>query len=549
MHSEQAVSVGIGIICKEDVDLSSSDTSVDEKPVLIEGFHVSGKSSQTSITHRGSNEEAHELSVLESDDSDFLSVTSFHSPKFKPPVATREREPERVFTHKFQSTPTLQYNKKDPRFRRRGSAQTLTKLQKEKLFEEDADDNIDESDNIFNVPIANSGSMRIFQSKNQSKEVLRKAWNQPNSNLIIPPSPLPGRLNENEYFNFSMSPNLSPSISKNKSFSALSPAARQLSSFYEYSSHSDAQEEIKRRSEVNLPINGSESQSVDDLTLASQEKVRQLTITRPTWCPPKSEKEALKHERQFKEILKLQGRLALKEAKKREERLAERLIGDERLGYLISKDQLTSKNMKEIRKYIKITKITTATKLKLFDLCIGYWMEGHETKKQEIQNQNQNQLNNIPTEFKDKLIIASTSSSYNNDQILKLAYFMDTILDKQCEEKIVGYLSRDIFLRNLHDFKDDISILNFKTLLNTIAHLPADIFVKTIEIFIVYCTSGNSRGLKFLMATVICIIRDYHYGWSNLQMLLMHSEPVYVGSGDENQYRYLQKVEHWYNLL
>lgn len=259
-----------------------------------------------SIVSRGSENE----SFAPADES---LITSSPKHKFQPP--SFKQKPiysHRNSTSNLVTSRNLQYPPAPaPRFKRRSSTsqQTLTRAQRDKMFDDDNDEDsyIDDS-LMYNVPIASHSSLGILQPH-------RKLLSQ--TNVVVPPSPLPGC--EATFTE-------TPTLRSNPSFVMLSPEAKQLSSFYEMSVQSSARQELERRrtanSLVGVPTVTSSSDSntsalsqLEDLSLASIEKNKSMTITRPTWLPPKDPLEMSLHEKQYQRILRMHNKANIREAK------------------------------------------------------------------------------------------------------------------------------------------------------------------------------------------------------------------------------------------
>lgn len=606
----------------------------------------------------------------------FKSTPSFHSPSpsmipspiinsksntSSPYLAQSRRSQHNL--HSFSNNNNI--NQSNIRLPRRRSCQQLTKKQKDKLYEDDQDTFDDSSADIFmyNVPIASSASLRLFQNSNalKSTEVLRKAWNESESNIIIPPSPLPGKLsNASEIATFSNLPDEipspligltsssisssiptsnnnssiptsnsspsnkipktpigisnsnfeSPSLMKNPSFNALSPTAQQLSTFYEYSSHNQAEEELKKRKQQSTPttVDPTLSSVIDDLSLASSEKLAKLSVTRPSWIPPKEEAELHKHEKEFKRMIERTSKEALKTSKHQLKIQQERTIGDARLKYLSEKLSLTSSNCSEIRKYILITDIDSTTKFKIFRKLIIHKLGENTLLSPPFQKNDSNDLsfdekfdkidiisllepiNKIPTKNEiscletilqpiarpipsnsvdinklpkipslpiqtllkrlAKIALIMLRCNYSTPQVRDLIYWLHAhILTVKFKEEFNKLLTKNSVSKQFKEFKDDYSILTVPTSMDLLLDLDEIFVCKCIEMLIVFWSLGNSRGVRIFIATVICVIRDYHFGWNNLQVIFHSKAHVYVGDGKQNEEKFFGRVIGHYALI
>lgn len=610
----------------------------------------------------------------------FKSTPSFHSPppsmvtspiiNSKSNTSSPYLNQSRRSQHNLHSYPIN--NSSNIRLSRRRSCQQLTKKQKDKLYDDDKDTFDDNDIDVFmyNVPIASSASLRLFQNANalKSTEVLRKAWNESESNIIIPPSPLPGKLSDpttvstftthHDEIPLPTATNLtsssepttrnnssiptttrmtsssssaptsatsnlpktpitnsshvfeSPSLVKNASFNALSPTAKQLSTFYEYSSHNEAEEELKKRKEQPTPttVDPNLISVIDDLSLASAEKLSKLSVTRPSWIPPKNEVELHKHEKEFKKMIERTSKEALKNSKHQLKIQQERTIGDARLKHLSEKEFLTSSNCSEIRKYIIITDISPSIKFELFRKMIIHKL-GDEVlltppfRKQDssdnsfveklekldinslvesVHNKpNETEISNleiilqpiarpIPSNKVDvnrlpkipalpiqtllsrlaKIALTLLRCNYSTPQVMDIIYWLHAhILTVKFKEEFTKLLTKHSISKQFKEFKDDYSILTVPTSLDLLLDLD-DIFIcKCIELLIVFWSLGNSRGPRIFIAIVVCLIRDYHFGWNNLQVIFHSKAHVYVGNGEENEGKFFDRVINHYGLI
>lgn len=471
-------------------------------------------------------------SINEDEDSFILNSPSintspkhkFHPPTFKPRQVYQHRNStSNLINH--QKHPNQNTDDNHPLFKRRSSIQTLTKIQKDKLFDDQSDDYIDDS-LIYNVPIASHSSLGIFNSSIVNTNN-KKPWNSSNPNLLIPPSPLPGC--SSTWID-------SPNLKSNPSFNILSPEAKQLSTFYEMNLQSIANEEIQRRSKFNMYHIG---ESLDDLKLASNEKNNTISITRPSWFPPKNKTEVKSHESQYQEMITLQSKNSLRESKLREQMNSLRLIGDERLGYLTTKSTLTPKNINEIKNYIGGSKITCATKMKLLKMCIDYKMgENNLTPSTKLEGH---------WEIIEESLI---SSGYTTNQTNQLMDWLSHIFNDKFREKFTKNLDSNVVIKQLKDFQDDLNLLNFNNCIAMISKLPPDVLVRVIEMIISSWCFQTGKAIKRLLSLAICILREYHFGWSNIQMLLLNEETnIYIGDFERDQICFWDKVNVYYNKL
>lgn len=620
----------------------------------------------------------------------FKSTPSFHSPPpssvTSPVLHSRSNTSSPYLTQSRRSQHNLHssHQQSTTRLQRHRSSQQLTKKQKDKLYDDDKDtfDDTDMDVFMYNVPIASSASIRLFQNGNalRSTEVLRNARKESESNLIIPPSPLPGKLSDpatafstastpadiipppapknsisisptasypnlpDESFNqptesasvatisnsamasalasssnkLPQTPPMgasgqgfeSPSLMKNPSFNVLSPTAQQLSTFYEFSSHTQAEAELKKRRLQSMPSTADPSliSALDDLTLASAEKLSKLSVTRPSWIPPKDETELHRHEREFKKMIERTSKESLKESKRQVKLKQEKTIGDARLEYLSEKNTLSSSNCSEIRKFITITEVNPTTKYKLFRKMITYKLgdnillsppfqrresldQSFDEKLEKLDivalldNVHQKPTDNelscldtilqpiarpIPSNSIDvnllpkipalpiqtllprlaKIGLTLLRNNYSTPQVRDIVYWLHAhIFTVKFKEEFTKLLTKPSISKQFKAFRDDYSILTVPTSLDLLLDLEDWIISKAIELLIVFWSLGNSRGVRIFIALVICIIRDYHFGWNNLQVVFHSKAHVFVGDGEQSREKFFSRVLNHYSLI
>lgn len=614
----------------------------------------------------------------------FRSTPSFHSP---PMPSSNVTSPTLLQSRSNTSSPYIAQSRRSvhnlnsyttTRLSNRRSCQQLTKKQKDKLYDDDKD-TFDETDNdilMYNVPIASSASLRLFQNGNalESSEALRKAWNESESNLIIQPSPLPGKLSDSTATFTSPSepippptssstasisgPNSdsmtipasasasasasatapttlssikaatiselprtpttasgttfeSPSLMKNPSFSVLSPTAQQISTFYEFSSHTQAEEELRKRKQQSTPTTADRQlvSALDDLSMASAEKLSKLSVTRPSWIPPKDQTELHRHEREFKRMIERTSKEALKRSKQQIKLQHEKTIGDARLKYLSDKSSLTSANCAEVRKYILITDLDSSTKFKLFRRMVSHKLGENVLLSPPVQKQASSDdsfdenlekldINSLfesvpsvkptddemsslqtilqpftrPTPLKDvdvsklpkfpalpietllprlaRIALTLLRSDYSTPQVRDIIYWLHAaIFTVKFKEGFTKLLAKHSVSKLFKEFKDDYSILTVPTGLDLLLDLDDLLVLKCIEMLIVFWTLGGGRGVRVFVAIVICVIREYHFGWNNLQVIFHSKAHVYIGDDEESQKKFFGRVLGYYRLI
>ncbi|TID30371.1 hypothetical protein CANINC_001073 [Pichia inconspicua] len=499
------------------------------------------------------------------------------------------------------------------------SMQQLTKKQKDKLYEENNRTGFEDGSVLmYNVPIASASSIHMFQNGNaiQSRDALRKAWNESESNLIIPPSPLPGKLNqESSITAFSDSKPIEPALITNNQrshspertkpadFHRLSPTAQQLSNFYEYSSHNQAEEELELRRKRNVPSTADPKliAALDDLTLASTEKLAKLTVTRPSWIPPKDTNELQRHEKEFKKMIDNSSKQALKHSKEQQRFEKEQKYANKRLEYLSSKKILSTSNCKEVKRLILVTNIDKSFRFMLFRKMLTYklgentflippFMKSTKTTEGIVDHLPELDILSLFSKEKDTITEKEVSSlqtilqpiarpmpcsevdvsklpkipalpiqtllprfasialklircDYNTPQVRDIIYWLHAyIFTSKFKSSYTKLLKKSTVTNFFKEFKDDYSILTIPTSLDLILDLCDTAVCKFIELFITYWSLGGGRGVKLFVVAIICIIRDYHYGWNNLQVIFHSKAHVFIGNGDEKLQRFFSHI-------
>lgn len=508
------------------------------------------------------------------------------------------------------------------------SVQQLTKKQKDKLYDENDKLEFEATDAgvfMYNVPIASTSSIHMFQNGNamQSRDALRKAWDDSESNMIIPPSPLPGKLNEEPGMGSFIESrpaepiptpksnnNHSPERKRPADFHKLSPTAQQLSNFYEYSSHNQAKEELEIRKNRNIPSTSDPKlvAALDDLTLASTEKLAKLTVTRPSWIPPKDANELQRHEKEFKKMIANSSKQALKHSKEQSKFEEEQKYANKRLEYLSSKAALSSSNCTEIKRLILVTNVDKTIRFMLFRKMLSYklgnnaflippFMKTEKTSDSFVQHLPD--LDILSLFNKERYTLTETEISslqtilqpiarpmpssgvdvsklpkipalpiqtllsrfagialklircdYNTPQVRDMIYWLHAhIFTSKFKTSYIKLLKKSTVTKLFKEFKDDYSILTIPTSLDLLLDLSDTAVCKFIELFITYWSLGDSRGAKLFVFAIICIIRDYHFGWNNLQVIFHSKAHVYIGNGDEKLQRFFSHILGYYSLV
>ncbi len=503
--------------------------------------------------------------------------------------------------------------------RKKKQRKSLSKAEKEKLWDQDTGNDVSAATAMYNVPMASSSTVKLLKSTSsrQSKKILREAWAEAENGMVLKPSPLPGNVSvsasaspsvpsSNRFSTQSMCtlPNgsdscvnrqhrssvrsdygdiQSPELCKESSFTTLSPTAQQLSNFYEYSLKVSAHEEMDRRSKfVDEKMCGQQKELADqklvDLRLMSPEKLKLLSSTRPIWLPPKDKQESSRQEREFRRLIKHQGRKLKRDNFLKDKRTRERMIGDARLLYLSKKDELSSRNVAEIRKLFWNTSIKSTTRMTIFGLVLRH----------ELGINSNEELNNIPaadsrnapvsaevdsivdsmlhtcddpklitvltnllkrvsmmkswTLKSSKSITSLLNEGFTSTEIIRtLHYLNDLVITEQFVTKFNDNILRNrVMVSAGKHFKDDLNVINMKSLTQIISTLSITIIFKLFNLLLV------TGDYKLLYALVLTILLHYHFGWNNVQLLLncnFKENPIKI----EDEELFWDRVYHFYS--
>ncbi|GMG19062.1 unnamed protein product [Ambrosiozyma monospora] len=479
---------------------------------------------------------------------------------------------------------------------RRYSMRSMTKAERAKRYDElEDDDDIPDDSTMFNVPMTLHSTASLFSHNNlnQSTEVLRKAWVE-DAGHIIPPSPLPGAIafpgspssqgsssahpgdepNQAQLkrmssasgstnsstpsspykatTNFANDGSPSCTIAKHNSFNALSPMAQQLSSFYEFSIQNNVEEELRRRSTMStheIYLDG----SMEDLKLISSEKLDELSITRPSWLPPKDKQESHKQEHQFKKMIEDQGKMLKKQNALKEEREKSRQLGDARLLYLSGKSQLSNSNLNEIKKLIWRSQVDPQVRFTLFTKIL-------KQREQLVSEDDEKKLKcpvvrNTNLKIDVQSLVSSNTDLYDNPKLVTalsnllksttamthwkfnsfaiasslllnefnatlalntLYYINQFVITESFITKFNSNVTKNHVMKShMKSFKDDLMVINFDSFVKLLSNIQKpNLCFKLCSLLIVHC------DYKLLYAFLLTIIVHYHFGWNNLQLLI-----------------------------
>ncbi|VEU19958.1 DEKNAAC100868 [Brettanomyces naardenensis] len=489
--------------------------------------------------------------------------------------------------HVAASSATVAAGRRKQRLRK-----SLTKAEKEKLFDNDnGNDDISADSEMYNVPIASGSTAKLFKnsSARHSRTILRKAWPDAEEGMVLTPSPLPGTVLGNE-----SSPSLLPSkrastrssysvssasgsISSHRTFvrsdadltgaaspstissyNRLSPMAKQLTDFYEYSIRTNANKEMKRRSHlVECKLGNQqvqlEDKRLDDCKLMSPEKLEMLSLTRPVWLPPKDKSESIRQEHEFREMIRREGHRAKKESLNRESRQRSRMIGDARLLYLSGKESLSGRNVAEVKTLIWRSEVKPDVRVSLFAMIL----------KHRFEIKTDEELNKLPSTAPDdiggssvdvnslvdsllhscddpklltslsnllkrtarmkswtlksyKVAFSLLNEGFSTPETLRtLHYLNDLVIDDTFVNKFDQNIKKNrVLLSAGKHFKDDLNAINMSSLTQLLNNLGPKIIFKVINLLIAY------GDYKVLYAILLTVLLHYHFGWNNVQLLL-----------------------------
>ncbi|ODV84678.1 hypothetical protein CANARDRAFT_23679 [[Candida] arabinofermentans NRRL YB-2248] len=445
-------------------------------------------------------------------------------------ASTTSQTPSRFTTHqmKFQSMPSLIYQKSQSTI---SSSTTLnqyklkkkiftksSKADKYKIYDEldDGDDNLISDDtNIYNVPLSMSSTTSLIRSAN----ILTS---KTETNLVIPPSPIPGIPNSD----FSMTKNngggnggnggiKSPKLSKYPSYNGLSPTAKHLTNFYEFSINSHVDAEYKKRSKlINKIPSTTNSKDLEDFKLISQEKLSNLSITRPTWLPPKDKHESWKHEKEFQKIMTKHSLTLQKDSLINEQRERDRMIGDARLIYLTTKNKISNSNHTEIKKLIWRSLIEPNARFEIFQ---------HVIKLKYDENLNIPETNeDLKKDWNftsNKIIKSLKNANFSDDLIFKTLYLINKyITTTKFITKFNDNIQTNSVLKKYRNkYNDDLTVLNYKNFVKLLSQFSDDLVFKLINLMLVL------GDYKFGYSFILVLCDYYHFGWNNLLLLINDS--------------------------
>ncbi|KAH3667435.1 hypothetical protein OGAPHI_003084 [Ogataea philodendri] len=440
------------------------------------------------------------------------------------------------------STELPRTNIKVPPPRASRIAKTMSQQEKYKLYEElENDDKIPDESSMFNVPLAMHSTASLFEhtSRDSGSHILKRAWKD--SSKIVP-SPLPGALAQESRTEPTYLP--SPTLTKHYSYTTLSPDARQLTGFYEYSVQNHVEKELNRRSKYSSKVD-----ILDDPTLVSSEKADSLTMTRPSWLPPKNKHESLKHEKEFTKMVEKYGLHHRKESARAEQRERDRMIGDARLTYFAGKTKIKSSNWAEIKKLMWRTQVDAATRYTIFVKVLEHRQFSVEVPTLSPTTRNldlDSFISSHPDIYKqpklfaslDKLLritsaqqdwqlnsyhvnLALLTNGFSFSRSLKTLYFLNKhIVTKEFVTKFNAIQSHPYMKSSLKSFKDDLNLVTFDAFMKIMKNFSLPMVFKLVSLLMVY------GDYKLLYACVLTVLLHYHFGWNNLQLVLHNSDPM-----------------------
>lgn len=306
----------------------------------------------------------------------FMSTTVLNRPIYN--------DASRIFNSKFNSTtdilskdhqkinvtPSQRY-----RLRREHTELSLRQSlkQREKYFDEQNDDSLDEDDIdesfIWNIPMASFSTSSfltrkksINQKKNQQIHILPQ---HSTANIINT------TINKSN-FDFSIMPlNPVPGIDTTSDLQYIQNTTANLSSLYLQSSSKLSENKFSERANSKdfLPIEFKEASDngMEDLMLVSDNKLNMLTNSRPFWLPPKDQHEKLLHERQISKTMSIASIEQLDKNKHHDERMKTNSLNSENFVLLLNRGITRNSSLQTLKKIIWETSLSIETRYKIWD--------------------------------------------------------------------------------------------------------------------------------------------------------------------------------------
>lgn len=504
------------------------------------------------------------------------------------------------------------------KYRMKRENSKLTLKNREKLYDDmsiqgrDALD--DEEDLIWNVPFT-KGVASIFSSTaGKSPALINKIFDQspismpmsplPGS-ISAPSSPMPNNININNKIKNNNNNNNNNNRSSGNSFYSLPSEAASISEFYQASSSSYFEKQLKERqdSSTNLPnyIQEASVVGLEDMSLVSEEKIKTLSSSRPIWLPPKSTKENKRHEREINLTLEDSVRFD-KEVKLREEQQAEKIIKYTKRWIDVSQHSKIYKYSSECKRLVFKTSIPQNLRFKIWKSLLqrdlaNITFEPYEelnqkfvdnvkdfprSKTEEIEelvsqfkrtSENTELLNNLSHLMKLKMI-SNTGLNENSDPIIiyslllakftlsesfeMLSLINEKVFNKSNNiDKFTSSIQTNHTLKRLlgtKEFQNDLDTMCFSQLFQIMLNLiknsgKSAILLNLLDILVIY-----QGDYKIVMSIFIAILRDYHFGFTCLNQLNKVSagggaglkscgENLYINE-DSNQF--VERVYYYY---
>lgn len=296
----------------------------------------------------------------------FTSPTTTSSLKSNPGISSRSAystDPSTLPSKEILFASSQRYKLR--REQNKNALQNLIK-QKEKFYDEqesqiacgDNQSMIDDVDNciIWNVPVVSSISNAFLSTMTAKKHKMKMPQSKSHVSLSsnhlenglflnsndVPPLPIPGLQNTTD-------------------FQFIQQTSKNLSSIYQHSSMAYSKNKLMERTEsadyLSLGFKIASDQGIEDLKLVSDDKIRLLSSSRPSWLPPKDSSEKKLHERQIMKAVSVASLEQLDKNREYEQRMRKNELNRSKIITLFSRGLIRASSLKDLRKIVWETPI------------------------------------------------------------------------------------------------------------------------------------------------------------------------------------------------